>query len=125
MEGQEEVRPIVFKSGKGFGKVDGIRGLYRESSGRWFVRFSCSGIDRQKTIEVNNNPTFSGLERIATTALKALKKEVEGELQKREPSQKVGKKVPVSAIEKGQNLMVDLPCEGWFEDAVRFWMEHR
>ena len=102
----EEVRPIVFKSGKGFGKVDGIKGCYREANGRWFVRYSCSGIDRQKTIEVNEKITFSGLERIASTALRALKKEVETELQKREPSQLPGKKVPVSIIERGQELMV-------------------
>lgn len=100
------MRPVIFKGGKTFGKVDGIRGLYKDSSGRWFVRFSCSGVDRQRTIEVNEKITFSGLERIASTALKALKKEVASELQKREPSQLPEKKIPVSTIEKGQALMV-------------------
>lgn len=106
VEGLEDVRPIIFKGGKGFGKVDGIRGLYKDSSGRWFVRYLCSGVDRQKTIGVNEKTTFSGLERIAQTALKALKKEVETELQKREPSQLPGKKSPLSTIEKGQEMMV-------------------
>ena len=100
------MRPVIFKGGKTFGKVDGIKGCYRDSSGRWFVRFSCSGIDRQKTIEVNEKITFSGLERIAQTALKALKKEVATELQNKNPVQSSPKKVPLSTIEKGQALMV-------------------
>ena len=105
MEGQDEVRPIIFKNNKTFGKVDGIRGCYKEASGRWFVRYSCSGIDRQKTIEVNEKITFSGLERIAQTALKALKKEVATELQNKNPVQSSVKKSPLSTIEKGQALM--------------------
>ena len=107
MKEDKDVRPIVFKNGKDFGKVDGIRGCYRDATGRWFVRYSCSGIDRQRTVEVNNNPTFSGLERIASTALKALKKEVEAELQKRNPEQESPKRIPVSVIEKGQLVMID------------------
>ena len=103
----KEVRPIIFKNGKDFGKVDGIRGCYRDSSGRWYVRYSCSGIDRQRTIDVNNNTTFSGLERIATTAIRSLKKEVEAELQKRTPVQESPKRIPVSVIEKGQLVMID------------------
>ena len=100
------MRPIVFKNGKDFGKVDGIRGCYRDATGRWFVRYSHSGIDRQKTIDVNNSPTFSGLERIATTAIRSLKKEVEGELLKRNPIQESPKRIPVSVIEKGQEIMI-------------------
>lgn len=107
MEGQDEVRPIIFKNGKDFGKVDGIRGLYREAGGRWYVRFSCSGIDRQRTVEVNEKVTFSGLERLASTALKALKKEVATELQNKNPVQSSVKKSPLSTIEKGQELMIN------------------
>ena len=101
-----DVRPVIFKNGKDFGKVDGIRGCYRDATGRWFVRYSRSGIDRQKTIEVNNNPTFSGLERIASTAIRSLKKEVDAELVKRNPVQQTTVKSPVSVIEKGQMMMI-------------------
>lgn len=80
MEGKDEMRPIIFKGGKEFGKVEGIKGLYRDPSGRWFVRYSRSGVDRQKSIQVNGNPNFSGLERAADSALRKLKKEVMDEL---------------------------------------------
>lgn len=106
MKENKDVRPVIFKNGKDFGKVDGIRGCYRDATGRWFVRYSRSGIDRQKTIEVNGSPTFSGLERIATTAIRSLKKEVEAELQKRNPVQESPKRIPVSVIEKGQETMI-------------------
>ena len=102
----KDVRPIVFKGGKDFGKVDGIRGCYRDATGRWFVRYSYSGIDRQKTIEVNNSPTFSGLERIAITAIRSLKKEVEAEVLKRNPVQSSTTKAPVSVVEKGQETLI-------------------
>lgn len=117
VEGLEDVRPVIFKGGKGFGKVDGIRGCYREANGRWFVRYSCSGIDRQRTIEVNEKVTFSGLERIAQTALRALKKEVETELQKREPAQTSTKKVPLSTIERGQEILVSFIKETYGQSA--------
>ena len=109
----ENVRPIVFKNGNGFGKVDGIRGCYKDSTGRWYVRYSCSGIDKQKTIDVNGKLTFSGLERLASTALKALKKEVEAELQKRNPVKPTLTKAPVSVIENGQLVMIDFIKEAY------------
>lgn len=104
MEEEDKMRPVIFKGGQQFGKVLGIRGLYREASGRWFVRASCSGIDRQKTVVVNENATFSGLERAASTALKALKKEIDAELEKRPKDEKNEKKIN-DPIKRGQKQL--------------------
>ena len=74
----KEMRPIVFKRGLGCGKVEGIRGLYKDQYGRWYVRKSFEGIDRQRTIEdMNINPTFSEAERKAARELRRLEKDIE------------------------------------------------
>lgn len=70
------MRPIIFKGGLSFGKVIGIRGLYREASGRWYVRKVVGGRDVQKTVNFGDkNVTFSLAERIAQRAIKALENE--------------------------------------------------
>ena len=78
MDGKE-MRPIVISTS---GKVEGIRGLFKdERTGRFFVRKTIKTadgrtLDRQKTVQVNTNLTFSGLERLALKALKDLEKEM-------------------------------------------------
>lgn len=116
MEGNEEMRPVIFRNGKDFGKVDGIRGLYKDASGRFYVRYSCSGLDRQKTVVLNGIPTFSGLERAAGAALRALKKEVENELEKRPQAEKTEKKA-LSVIEKGQATLEAFIKESYGQSA--------
>lgn len=74
----KDMKPIVFKRGLGCGKVEGIRGLYKDQYGRWYVRKSFEGIDRQRTIEdMNENPTFSEAERKAARELRRLEKDIE------------------------------------------------
>lgn len=108
MEEKEEMRPVIFKGGKDFGKVEGIRGLFKDFRGRWYVRYSCSGIDKQSTIQVNGNPTFSGLERLAQSALKKLKKEVQDEVshkQPQTPTQESETNTLGSALKKAQKAL--------------------
>lgn len=108
------------------GKVDGIRGLYKDcSSGRWYVRLSFHGIDKQVTIECKNE-TFSGLERAAGRALRILKKEVEsistGEMEtnKRNPALLFsnGEKALQNAIKKRWTL------KGTSEKKIKEYMRH-
>lgn len=74
----KEMKPVIFKKGLGCGKVEGIRGLYKDPYGRWYVRKSFEGIDRQLTLEnLNENPTFSELERKAAQGLRRLEKSME------------------------------------------------
>lgn len=69
-------KPIVFRRS---GKVEGIKGLYKSpTSGRFYVRYSYHGIDKQATI-LPTKCTFSELERCARTALTKLAKEVKTE----------------------------------------------
>lgn len=58
------------------GKIQGIKGLYKDlSSGRFYVRYSRHGVDKQLTV-YPKNPTFSGLEKAAAKGLNELKKQV-------------------------------------------------
>lgn len=71
-------KPIVCRRS---GKIDGIRGLYKSPvTGRFYVRYSYHGVDKQKTI-FPKKVTFSELERVASSALIKLKKEVKAEFE--------------------------------------------
>lgn len=101
MDGKE-MRPIVISTS---GKVEGIKGLFKdERTGRFFVRKTIKTadgrvLDRQKTVQVNTNLTFSGLERLALKALKDLEKEMKPVLETLPtPSAKQSK----SPVEAGQ-----------------------
>ena len=77
---RKEMRPIIFKGGRDFGKVLGIRGLYKDQSGRWYVRKAINGRDRQKTIDFGGkNPTFSLADRLAYRAIRELERELEAQ----------------------------------------------
>lgn len=111
----EKMRPVVFKGGKDFGKVEGIRGLFRDPSGRWFVRKSIAGTDRQKTLEFEREiPCFSTLERAAERALKELTREITATLVEKTPD---APRDTRSALQKGQNA-----CEIWVEKT--YTLEH-
>jgi len=65
---------------KASGKIEGIRGLYKDSSSlRYYVRYAKGGIDRQMTI-LPKGETYTALSRAASKALTQLKREVEIEL---------------------------------------------
>lgn len=76
---EKDMKPVVVSAS---GKVEGIKGLFKdERTGRFFVRKTIKTpdgklLDRQKTVHVNANLTFSGLEILAQRALKALEKEM-------------------------------------------------
>ncbi len=73
MGADKDMTPVVFKNGRDFGKVIGIRGLYRSVKGVWYVRKAINGIDKQKKLDLGGKtPTFSTLEREAAKALKEL-----------------------------------------------------
>ena len=75
------MRPILFKGGRDFGKVVGIKGLYKDPSGRWFVRKVTNGKDVQKTVDFGGkNANFSTAERLAQRALRALESEHVGDV---------------------------------------------
>lgn len=99
---EKEMRPIVVSTS---GKVEGIRGLFKdERTGRFFVRKTIKTadgrtLDRQKTVQVNTNLTFSGLERLALKALKDLEKEMRPVL---ETLPTPSAKQPKSPVEAGQ-----------------------
>lgn len=98
MTAGKEMKPLVIRAS---GKVEGIRGLYQDRSGRWYVRKSLNGVDRQLTLQVNKNPTFSGLESLARAALKRLEKSISSE----KPAQSAPPKtagIQATAIEAGQ-----------------------
>ena len=106
MSESKTMRPVVFKGGKDFGKVEGIRGLFRDPSGRWYVRKAFAGSDKQKTLDLGSKtPTFSALERAAEKALKELTREIEASVVDK-PTPKDNR----SALQKGQ-------------DACRIWVE--
>ena len=99
---EKEMKPIIISTS---GKVEGIRGLFKdERTGRFFVRKTLKTadgrvLDRQKTVQVNTNLTFSGLERLALKALKDLEKEMKPVLETLPtPSAKATK----SPVEAGQ-----------------------
>lgn len=65
---------------KASGKVEGIRGLYKDqSSQRFYVRYAKDGIDRQLTVNPRGE-TFTALSRAASKGLTELKRLVELEL---------------------------------------------
>lgn len=97
---RKEMRPITFKGGRTFGKVQGIRGLYKDPSGRWYVRKALNGRDRQKTIDFGGkNPTFSLADRLAYRAVRELERELEAQPK---PSISSPSSSSLSIIEKGQ-----------------------
>ena len=96
------MRPVTFKGGKVFGKVEGIRGLYRDPSGRWYVRKVVGGTDKQKTLTFGTeNPSFSVLERAAQKALREMEKEAVGTVMVKEAG------TARSVIERGQRLCAE------------------
>ena len=112
---KKDMRPIVFKGGNTCGKVEGIRGLYKDLSGRWYVRKSIDGVDRQKTLEnLNKSLTFSVLERAAASALKALEKEMASTGIARES------KPQKSEIDVGQDL-----CKDFIERVYSLRVSHQ
>lgn len=104
MRAGEDMKPVVFKDGRNFGKVVGIRGLYKTVKGVWYVRKAIGGIDKQKIVDLGGkSPTFSTLEREAAKALKELTAEI---MPKVGTSENTASK-PKSAIERGQKACVD------------------
>lgn len=100
---KKEMRPIVFKGGRDFGKVQGIRGLYKDQSGRWYVRKAINGRDRQKTIDFGGkNPTFSLADRLAYRAIRELERELEAQPK---PSN-YSTSSSMSFLEKGQQACI-------------------
>lgn len=104
MGADKDMRPVQFKDGREFGKVIGIRGLYKTVKGEWYVRKAIGGIDKQKPVDLGGkSPTFSTLERLAESALKALTAEI---MPKVGTAEKTESK-PKSAIERGQKACTD------------------
>lgn len=106
------MRPIIFKGGLPFGKVVGIRGLYKTAKGRWYVRKAIGSKDVQKTLDFGDkSPSFSVAEREAARALKALDAQYGGQAAKA-PKPKETR----SAIERGQeacrNYIIDYYTSG-------------
>lgn len=117
-ESEDMTKPVIFKTS---GKVQGIKGLYRDpSSKRMYVRFSFHGIDKQKTI-TPKNMTFSELERSAAKAMNELKKDVKGQV----PEVSNAEKRPsVSALEYGikqlpQEISKHWGCRGTSQKYIR------
>ncbi len=80
-------------------KVQGIRGLYKDqSSGRFYVRYSFHGIDKQLTI-CPKNSTFSGLDAAARKGLNELKKIVKSIANDKESDAIVTKKDKISCAQ--------------------------
>ena len=103
-----DMTPIVFKNGRDFGKVLGITGLYKDPSGRWYVRKAIGGIDKQKTLDLGGKtPTFSLLERLAFKALKDLKADIGTPQLKPKDNKEIKPKVYENAIEEGQAACMD------------------
>lgn len=112
MSENKDMRPVIFKGGKEFGKVQGIRGLYKDPSGRWYVRKAINGIDKQKTLDfVSENACFSVLEREAVKALKFLSKAIENALPAKEIETKSRSFDP---IERGIAA-----CKKWVETVTK------
>lgn len=104
----EKMRPIVFKGGLPCGKVVGIKGLYLSPTGRWYVRKSIEGVDRELTLEgMPENVTFSGLERAAKKGLIELVRRMRPDVQ-RAKSKAEASAVSAearTAIERGQEAV--------------------
>lgn len=109
MGAKKEMRPIIFKGGRDFGKVEGIRGLYKDPSGRWFVRKAIDGIDKQKRVDFGGkNPTFSLADRLAYRAVRELEQEIAPIAESKQPTANPEQpKQPTTVIGKGQQACFD------------------
>lgn len=103
MGADKDMTPVVFKNGRDFGKVIGIRGLYRSVKGVWYVRKAINGIDEQEKLDLGaKSPTFSTLEREAAKALKVLTARIMPKVAKFPEEAR-----PKTTLERGQKACAD------------------
>ena len=98
------------------GKVEGIRGLYRDPrSGRFYVRWAYQGIDRQKTIEPKDE-TFTALSKAASKGMTALKREM---MQAVSTLPERPRKQPVDAVQEGVDALPEVIERVWTARGIK------